>query len=79
MTLFSGCDSAGSALTSALKLLLRTDFSDLLVERETAAPFDLISIGMTRDLVFLTSCGIIRTPGFGEGGLAVTVGDSVVG
>ena len=50
-----------------------------MVERATAAPFDLISIGMTRDLVFLTSSGIIRTPGFGEGGLAVTAGGSAVG
>lgn len=71
---FSICDSTGAS--AFLKLLLSTcdlDASDLLLDRDTDVPFDLISMGMTRDLVFLTSRGIIRTPGFGDGGLAVTV------
>lgn len=67
--------AAEAGILACLKLLLSICdlFSVLLLDRDTEAPFDLTSMGITRDLVFLTSSGIMRTPGFGEGGLAVTV------
>lgn len=55
-----------------LKLLFKI-FSDLLFEREIVLPLAFTSNGITLDLVFFTSNGIIRTPGFGDGGFETTI------
>ncbi len=76
--IFSVCLAVTGDVT--LKLLFRILFSHRLFERERLGePFVLTSRGITRDFVFLTSNGIMRTPGFCEVGLVMTVVVGVVG